>query len=307
MMAVDRFDAMTAFVTVAEQRGFPPAARALGLSPSVVTRLVAGLEDRLGVRLLQRTTRAVSLTDPGARYLERAREILADLDEAERIAESAAAAPSGRLTVTAPLMFGRLHVGPLLCRFMRSHPAVSAELMLNDRWVNLVEEGIDLALRIGHLPNSTDIVRRMGETRRVVVAAPHYIAERGEPGTPEDLSQHRIISVSAATAPDRWRFIGEREVPVSPAFVTNGMEAGIWHALNGGGLVQILSYQVAEAVAEGALVPVLTEHEPEPLPIQFVYPSSRLLSVKVRALIDRARSECHWGFVDREAPVAVGT
>ena len=298
---MDRVEAMTAFVAVAERNGFAPAARALGLSPSAVTRLVAGLETRLGVRLLQRTTRAVSLTDPGARFLERARRILADLEEAERQAESEQAVPTGRLVVTAPQMFGRLHVAPLVCDFMQSHPQVVCDLQLNDRIVNLVEEGIDLALRIGHLDDSSDVARRMGATRRVVVASAGYLDRFGAPAGLEDLARHRTIACTPLAPAERWRFgpaASPREVAVAPSFVTNSVEAALWHAGNDGGLVQVLGYQVADQVGAGAMRIVLEAFEPEPLPIHFVFPSSRLLSVKVRTVIDLARETRDWSFVE---------
>jgi len=298
---MDRVEAMTAFVAVAERNGFAPAARALGLSPSAVTRLVAGLEARLGVRLLQRTTRAVSLTDPGARFLESARRILADLEEAERLTESEQAVPTGRLVVTAPQMFGRLHVAPLICDFMQSHPQVVGELQLNDRIVNLVEEGIDLALRIGHLDDSSDVARRMGATRRVVVASAGYLDRAGAPACPEDLARHRTIACTPLAPAERWRFgpaASPRQVAVAPSFVTNSVEAALWHAGNGGGLVQVLGYQVADQVRAGAMRIVLEAFEPEPLPIHFVFPSSRLLSVKVRTLIDLARETRDWSFIE---------
>ena len=181
---MDRIEAMTAFVAVAERNGFAPAARALGLAPSTVTRLVGGLEARLGVRLLQRNTRAVHLTGPGARFLERARHILADLDEAERLAESEQATPSGRLRVAAPVMFGRLHVAPLVCGYMRRHPAVVVDLDLADRVVNMVEEGVDLAVRIGPLADASLVARRFGAARRVVAASTGYLAQMERPRRP---------------------------------------------------------------------------------------------------------------------------
>ena len=295
---MDRIDAMTAFVAVVERGGFASASRALGMSPSAVTRLVAGLEERLGVRLLQRTTRAVRLTEPGTRFLERARRILADVDEAERIAETEHGVPVGRLVITAPVMFGRLHVAPLVCEFMGRHAAVTVELLLNDRNVNLVEEGIDLAVRIGALRNSGDVVRRMGATRRVTVASARYLERAGIPQRPEDLAGHRTIVCTGLGPAERMRFGEGREIAVTPAFVTNNVEAALWHAGNDGGLVQVLSYQVAEALRSGTMRLVLPEFEPEPLPIQFIYPSSRLLSLKVRALIDLAVLNCDWSFVD---------
>lgn len=298
---MDRIDAMSAFVAVADHAGFAPAARALGLSPSAVTRLIGGLEDRLGVRLFQRTTRAVSLTDPGARYLERARRILADIDEAEALAESERATPSGRLIVTAPVMFGRMHVAPLVCAYMQLHRQVSTELLLNDRNINLVEEGIDVAVRIGPLGDSSDVARRVGATRRVIAASARFLDRHGKPERPEDLASMRTIVCTAVGPPDRLRFGtpgNQCEVALRPAFVTNSVEAALWHAENDGGLVQVLSYQCANALRDGNMRLVLTDFEPEPLPIQFVYPSSRLLSVKVRTLIDLATATRDWSFVD---------
>jgi DNA-binding transcriptional LysR family regulator len=168
---MDRLDAMQAFVAVADLQGFAPAARKLGLSPSGVTRLIAALEDRLGARLLQRTTRKVALTDVGTRYLERVRRILADVEEAEASAEGERTRPSGRLVVSAPIGFGRLHVSPVMSHYLARYPEVTAELRLTDRTVNLVEDGVDLAVRIGHLPDSTLVARHVGEMRRIVVAS----------------------------------------------------------------------------------------------------------------------------------------
>src|SRR5580698_10207039 len=182
---MDRLDAMQAFVVVADLQGFAPAARKLGLSPSGVTRLIAALEDRLGARLLQRTTRKVALTDVGTRYLERVRRILADVEEAESSAEGERTRPSGRLVVSAPIGFGRLHVSPLMSDYLGRYPEVTAELRLTDRVVSLVEDGVDLAIRIGHLPDSTLVARHVGEMRRIVVASKSYLAQRGEPDTPE--------------------------------------------------------------------------------------------------------------------------
>lgn len=298
---MDRFDALSTFVAVVDENGFAPAARKLRLSPSAATRGVASLEERLGVRLLNRTTRSVSLTDAGARFLERARRVLGDLAEAERLAEDERAEPAGRLAVTAPQVFGRLHVAPLLCRFLNAHPKVQAELELNDRLVNLVEEGIDLGVRIGALGDSSDIARRVGATRRVVVASPGYLDRAGEPKTPADLVQHRLIAFNSLDRDRRWRFGSgddRDEVEVSPVYVTNSADAAIWHAAHDGGFTLALSYQVQDLVRAGALRIVLAAFEPPPLPIQFVYPSSRLLSVKVRALIDLAITTCDWSFVD---------
>ena len=182
---MDRIDAMQAFVAVADLRGFAPAARKLGLSPSGVTRLIAALEDRLGARLLQRTTRSVTLTDVGARYLERVRRILADVEEAEGSVEGERTRPSGRLTVSAPVGFGRLHVSPVMSAYLMRYPEVSGELRLSDRMINLVEDGVDLAIRIGHLADSSLVARQVGEMRRIVVASSGYLKAHGEPDTPD--------------------------------------------------------------------------------------------------------------------------
>src|ERR1700755_1091037 len=190
---MDRIDAMQAFAAVADLQGFAPAARKLGLSPSAVTRLIAALEDRLGARLLQRTTRQVALTDAGTRYLERARRILADVEEAEIAAESERGRPTGRLVVSAPIGFGRLHVSPVVTAYLKRHQDVSAELRLEDRVINLVEEGVDLAVRIGQLPDSSLVARHVGDMRRIMVAAPQYLKSRGEPKKPQDIAGHDAI------------------------------------------------------------------------------------------------------------------
>src|SRR5689334_18224581 len=201
-----RIDAMQVFVAVADLEGFAPAARKLKLSPSAVTRLIAALEERLGARLLQRTTRSVTLTDAGSRYLERARRILADVEEAERAAEGERTRPSGRLVVSAPLGFGRLHVSPMMSVYLKRYPEVSGELRLEDRMINLVEDGIDLAVRIGHLADSTLVARHVGEMRRIVVASKDYLKHRGEPKTPDDIAAHDTIHFGAMTAALDWRF-----------------------------------------------------------------------------------------------------
>src|SRR5215470_7104355 len=204
---MDRFDAMQAFVTVADLQGFAPAARKLRLSPSAITRLVAALEERLGARLLQRTTRSVTLTDAGVRYLERARRILADIEEAEQAAESERTRPSGRLVVSAPLGFGRLHVSPVMTAYLKRYPEVSGELRLEDRMISLVEDGVDLAVRIGELADSTLVARQVGTMRRIVVASPAYLKARGEPKRPQDITSHSTIQFGATSGLSDWRFV----------------------------------------------------------------------------------------------------
>src|SRR3984885_3307254 len=296
---MDRIDAMQAFVAVADLQGFAAAARKLGLSPSGLTRLVAALEDRVGARLLQRTTRAVTLTDVGARYLERARRILADVEEAEIAAEGERARPSGRLVISAPVGFGRLHVNPVLTTYLKRYREVSAELRLEDRPVNLVEEGIDLAVRVGHLADSSLVARHVGEMRRIVVASPGYLKQHGEPKTPQAIASHQTIQFGAA--PD-WRFVeqgNEIRVATAPRFSTNSADAAIRYAVQGGGLTRVLAYQAAEAIKSGKLHIVLAKFERPALPIHIVYPTSRLLSAKVRAFIDLVVETADWHFGGR--------
>src|SRR5271167_3903745 len=256
---MDRIDAMQVFVAVADLRGFAPAARKHALSPSAVTRLIAALEERLGARLLQRTTRSVTLTDAGARYLERARRILADVEEAEIAAEGERARPSGRLVISAPVGFGRLHVSPVLTTYLKRYREVSAELRLQDRMINLVEEGIDLAVRIGHLADSSLVARHVGEMRRIVVASPGYLKAHGEPKMPEALDSHATIQFGAAP---EWRFEKEgRAIRVTPTprVVTNSAGAALQYAGAAGGLTRVMAYQAADAIKRGRLKIVLAK------------------------------------------------
>lgn len=296
---MDRLDAMQAFVAVADLQGFAPAARKLGLSPSGMTRLIAALEDHLGARLLQRTTRSVTLTDVGTRYLERARRILADIEEAEGSVQAERTRPSGRLVVSAPVGFGRLHVSPVMTAYLTRYPEVSGELRLADRMVNLVEDGVDLAVRIGHLADSTLVARHVGEMRRIVVASNGYLKQRGEPDTPEKIASHDTIQFGAMTTSPEWRFVKDgRDVSVActPRFITNSADAAIQYAEQGGGLTRVLAYQAADAIKCGRLKIVMEKFEQPPLPIHLVYPTSRLLSAKVRTFIDLVTEISDWHF-----------
>jgi len=299
---MDRIEAMTVFVAVADLQGFAPAARKLGLSASAVTRMVAALEERLGARLLQRTTRSVMLTDVGARYLHRARQILADIEEAEGSAQAERARPSGRLVVSAPVGFGRLHVTPLVSAYLQRFPDVSGELRLTDRMVSLVEDGIDVAVRIGHLPDSSLVARHVGSMPRIVVASLDYLARRGEPNVPDDIVKHDTIQFGTIASAPEWRFVQNGDdirITHTPRFTADVADAAIWHAEHGGGLTRVLAYQAADALAAGRLKRVLTEFEPPAVPIHIVYPTSRLLSAKVRVFIDLAADTCQWDFSKR--------
>lgn len=297
---MDRLEAMNTFVAVAEARSFAAAARRLRLSPSVVTRTVAALEERLSIRLLQRTTRSVTLTDAGARFLTRSRRILLDLEEAESSARSERSVPTGRFVLSAPNTFGRLHVVPAMCRFLARYPALRSELTLSDRMINLVEDGVDAAVRIGVLNDSNLVVRKVGETRRVVVASPAYLARNKPPRTPEDVAKHAVIQLVASHTLSEWRFMREgamQHIALAPRIVTNSADAAIAHAERGMGLTGVLGYQVADAIRRGRLCVVLAEYELPPFPIQVVYPSTRLLSANVRAFVDLVVETCDWQFV----------
>jgi DNA-binding transcriptional LysR family regulator len=299
---MDRIEAMGVFVAVADLQGFAPAGRKLGLSASAVTRMVAALEERLGARLLQRTTRSVMLTDVGARYLERARRILADVEEAEQSTQAERTQPSGRLVVSAPVGFGRIHVTPLMSAYLQRYPDVSGELRLTDRMVNLIEDGIDAAIRIGHLADSSLVARNVGSMRRVVVASPDYLARRGKPKRPEDIASHDTIEFGNTATQPEWHFLQNGEdvrVAHTPRFTTNIADAAIWHAEHGGGLTRVLAYQAAEGVAAGRLTAVLDKFETSAVPIHIVYATSRLLSAKVRVLIDLVTETCDWHFGKR--------
>jgi len=298
---MDRLEAMRTFVAVAELRGFAQAARRLGLSPPAVTRTIAALEEHLLIRLLHRTTRSVTLTDAGARFLDRARRILADVDDAEHAARAERTSPAGRFVVAAPNVFGRREVAPLMCELLARYPAVVGALTLADRLVNLVEEGVDAAIRIGVLEDSSLRVRAVGATRRVAVASPDYLAAHRRLRAPSDLEGHRTIQFTSLTPAPEWRFHRRGEelrVAIQPSFVTNSADAAIAHAERGGGVAVVLAYQVVDQIRAGALDIVLDHFEPPPIPIQIVHPGARLPSANVRAFIDLVLESPRWSFVE---------
>jgi DNA-binding transcriptional LysR family regulator len=288
----DRLDALTIFVAVAEQRSFAGAARQLSRSPASVTRGVSALEERLQTRLFNRTTRSVALTDAGARYLENCRRLLAIYDELEAANLGERVEPRGWINVTAPTMFGRLHVLPLVQDFLGEYPQVHVRLLLLDRVVSLVDEGLDLGVRIGQLPDSSLRAVLAGQVRRVVCATPEYVARHGVPATPRDLVHHTLVACTAVTPiPDRWPFHGPSgvtSVSVTPRLVVNTPAAAVNAALDGLGLTCILSYQAEPHAAAGRLQTVLAEYEPPPAPIHIVHPEGRHLPGKVRLLLDHA-------------------
>lgn len=291
---MDRFQAMNAFVHVVEARSFAAAARALRQSPPAVTRAVAFLEEITGARLLTRTTRSVTLTEPGARYYADCKRLLGDLAEAEAVAGGAFARPSGVLSITAPVMFGQMHIAPIVGQYLDQYPDMRARLLLFDRIVNIVEEGIDLAVRIGHLADSTLSAVRVGQVRQIVCGSSDYFARNGTPQMPADLSQHKIIATTGSSARLDWQFKSPgstaRNLHYSPdaKWQTNSIEAARNAALDGWGIVRMLSYQAAPFLADERLQTVLDDHAPDPVPVHLVHPEGRNAPAKVRSFIDLA-------------------
>ena len=286
---MDRLQAMTTFVAVVETGGFASAARKLDLSPPVVTRAVAELESRLGLRLLTRTTRIVRVTEAGARYADDCRRILAEIDDAEQAAMGEHQAPKGTLTITAPVMFGQLYVTPLLARYLLQWPQLDANCLFLDRVVNLLEEGVDVAVRIGELPDSSLHAARVGHVRRVLVASPAYAQARGLPAHPRDLAEHALISAAGLAAQPDWQFgVGEQAFAqrVQPRMRSTSNEAAITAAIEGLGIARLLSYQVAAHLRSGVLLPVLQGHETGDLPIHVVHHGGRRATRRVRGFID---------------------
>ncbi len=288
----DRLDSIAVFVAVAERGGFVAAARRLGRSPAAISRAVAALEDDFGQRLLNRTTRALALTEAGEILLERGRRLLADYDDAAETLQGAAA-PKGLLTVTAPVMFGRLHIMPIVAAFLGEHPGLDAKLLLLDRNVSLVDEGVDVGLRIGELPDSSLLALRVGGVRRVLVASPAYLAAHGEPQNPEALADHAFIATSGVSPmPGHWSFGSDesRSLRVRPRLTVNSVDAALDAAQSGLGIVRLFSYQVEAAVAEGRLCRILRDFEPPAAPIHLVRPAGRHTPRKAALFIDKAAS-----------------
>jgi DNA-binding transcriptional LysR family regulator len=283
---MDRIEDIEVFAEVAGQGSFTAAARRLNRSPAAITRAVADLEARLGVRLLNRTTRAVSLTDAGERFLAGARRVLADLAEIEQAAAGLGVAPRGELSVTAPILFGRLHVLPIVTEFLAGFPDVTVRLMLLDRPVDLVEEGIDAAVRIGALADSSAIATRLGHLHRVVVAAPDYLARRGVPDSPRDIAAHDVV-VFGGVGGQQWEFAG-KAVRVVPRLTVTTAEAAIDAAASGIGITRVFSYQAVEALARGSVVRVLARYETEEIPVHLLYPGGAHRPPKLRVFIDYA-------------------
>ena len=290
---MDRIDAMKVFVAALNEGSLAGAGRKLGKSPAAVSRAIAFLEAQVGTDLLHRTTRSIKLSESGERYAVACRRILIDLEEAEMVAAGERSAPRGTLTVTAPVAAGEDLVRPLLDAFMDEYPAVSVRLHLLDRPANLIDEGIDIALRLAHLADSTLVAIRVGDVRRVVAAAPRYLARHPKIVEPSDLSMHQIIAMTHFGL-DSWTFpplegsTVPRSVALSPRLVVNSIRAAVASAVEGRGVTRMFSYHIAPEVSAGALEIVLAEDEFPALPVHLVSPHGRLSVPKVRAFVDFA-------------------
>ncbi|WP_415922261.1 LysR family transcriptional regulator [Tateyamaria sp. SN6-1] len=287
---MDRIQALEVFVAVAEAESFAGGARVVGLSAPSVTRGVNALEQRLGARLFTRTTRQVRLTDVGAAYLEDARAILAHLQSADDAAAGAATNPVGKLRITCSHEFGRIYVTPILTAFLDTYPDVTAEMAVVDRVVNMVEEGFDVAVRIGELPSSGLSAVRVGQVRMVVCGSPDYFARHGIPQTPQDLKHHQIVSASPNSPSTEWRFGTQLEESfrLRSRLTVGSMAAGIEVTRQGWGISRVLSYQIGPDLEAGRLQTVLEANEPPPLPINLVHIEGRRAAAKVRSFVDFA-------------------
>jgi DNA-binding transcriptional LysR family regulator len=289
---MDRIDAMKVFVVALDEGSLAAAGRKLGRSPAAVSRAIAFLETHVGTELLHRTTRSIKLSEAGERYATACRRVLAELEEADTIAAGDRSAPRGTLTLTAPVLSGEMVLRPILDAFLDACPTVSARLLLLDRPVNLIDEGIDLALRIAQLADSSMVATRIGEVRRVVVAAPRYLAQHPRIEEPGDLVKHQIVAMAhlahSWSFPPRKGPAAPRTVQFTPRLVINSIRGAVASAVSGRGVTRLLSYQVAEQVRAGELAIVLAGDEPPPTPVHVISPHGRLSVPKVRAFMDFA-------------------
>src|SRR5215470_3809729 len=288
---MDRLSAMAAFVAVVDEAGFAAAARKLGQSPPAVTRAVAELESRMGVRLLTRTTRSVRLTEAGTRYAADCRRILADVADAEASTIGVHSQPRGHLVITAPVLFGSMHVTPIVAEYLDRYPETDVSCWFVDRVVNLIEEGIDVAVRIGELADSSLQAVAVGRVDRVLCASRGYLKRHGTPREPRDLTEHRVISAGGVSPTQEWSFMADgkpQRVRIRPRLSTTSNDSAIAAALDGFGITRVLSYQIAEHVKRGKLERILERYEPPPWPIHVVHREGRHVAHKARAFVDLA-------------------
>ena len=304
---MDRLDAMKVFVTALDEGSLAGAGRKLRRSPAAVSRAIAFLEEHVGTELLHRTTRSIKLSEAGERYAAACRRVLIDLEEADVMAAGERSAPRGTLTVTATAFAGETILSPIIDAFLDAYPGVSVRLYLLDRFVNLIDEGIDVALRIAHLSDSSLVATRVGEVRRVVAAAPRYLAQNPRITEPADLAKHQIITF-ADLGIDSWSFppVNGSSVPhmvnFTPRLIVNSIRGAIVSAVNGRGVTRVLSYHIPQEVRDGSLEIVLKDHEPPPLPVHLIAPHGRLTVPKVRAFVDMAlpRLRSHFAATSRD-------
>jgi DNA-binding transcriptional LysR family regulator len=288
---MDRFDAMSVLVAVVETGSFSAASRKLGAPLPTVSRKVSELEAHLNTRFLIRSTRKLTLTDAGAAYVAACKRILEQVGDAERVVSGEYSSPRGDLVVTAPIVFGRLHVLPAIDEFLAHYPEIDVRLVLSDRNVHLIDDHVDLAVRIGALADSSMVAVRVGAVRRVVCASPIFLAGHGTPKVPEDLSALACVNFDGFSSAKVWTFGSadartERTVPIHSRLSVSTAEAAVDAAIAGVGVTRVLSYQAATAVAEGRLEIVLAAYEPQPLPINLVHVGQGLLPLKTRAFLD---------------------
>jgi DNA-binding transcriptional LysR family regulator len=288
MIAMDKLHAMEAFIKIVEAGSITAAAEALDVSQPSMVRTLAALERDLGARLLNRTTRRMSLTDEGREYYERSRQIIAAVEDAQQSLSARRATPRGRLRIAASVSFGRTFVAPVVNEFLAEHPEMNIELLLLDRVVDLVEEGMDVAVRVAKLPDSSMVAHSIGEVQRVVVASPALIKRSGLPKTPVDLRNRRCVSFTSVVSPSHWSFGEGRkqiQVPVTNALVTNQVDVGVKACVQGAGFGRFLSYHVLEEINAARLTRILKKFEGESIPVSILYPSARHQSPNVRAFV----------------------
>lgn len=288
---MDRFQSMSIFVTAVEEGSLSAAARQLRMPLTTVSRNVSELEAYLKTRLLNRSSRKLTLTDAGRTYVTACKQILEYVTEAERGASGEYSAPKGNLNITAPIVFGRLHIVPIVAEFLRAYPDVDIRMVLTDGVANLLEERVDLAVRIAPLPDSSHLAARVGLIRRVVCGSPAYFAERGIPTKPDDIVNHDCVTRDGQSFENAWTFsVGKSSVAIAihARLIVNTAEAAIDAAIAGVGITRVLSYQIVDAVRAGTLVMVLEDFEPVPMPVSLVYAAQGLLPLKLRAFIDFA-------------------
>ncbi len=288
-MGMDKLQAMNTFVQIAERGSLTAAAEVMDKSLSSVVRVLASLEDSLQVRLFNRTTRRIALTEEGQLYLDQCRKILADVEEAERSLGQHQSELQGLITVAAPVRFGEMHVAPAVSTFLKRYPKTRVNLTLHDRLVDLLEEGVDIAVRIAHLSDSTLIAKPVSSVRQVVCASPALLEQTGIPKRPEELSNLPCVQFTGMSSSPEWKFVRAEQqqvVPIKSILTCNQVGASLHACVSGVGFGRFLCYQAAPFVKDGRLVKVLSDHEPPALPLSLVYPHARLLSARVRAMVD---------------------